>query len=445
MSQPNLGWVGVVRLGLVQTALGSIVVLATSVMNRVMVVELALPALVPGGLVALHYGVQLLRPRMGYNSDRGGRQTPIILGGVAVLGGGAILASISTALMSAHLLIGLATAVLGFCLIGVGVGAAGTCLLVLLAKRTEPRARPLAATVVWLMMIGGFVITTVCAGRALDPFSSTRLVVVTSVIALTALSVSVLALLGIEKSKLPNTDQPVASEQMPPFRAALAEVWAETPARQLAIFIFVSMLAYSAEELLLDPFAGSVYGYTPGQSTQLSGALHGGVFIGMLTSAIFSSSTRFSGILSMARLMMIGCSASALALLGLASAGFLAPAWPLQANVFILGLANGVFAVSALGSMMMLAGSGGRSREGVRMGLWGAAQGIAFGCGGIVGSGASDLAKFLLERRGPAYGAVFLLEALTFVAAALIAMRMQQERPAGNRRFGRRLGPLSIQ
>ena len=34
---------GIVRLGLVQTALGSIVVLTTSTMNRVMVVELALP------------------------------------------------------------------------------------------------------------------------------------------------------------------------------------------------------------------------------------------------------------------------------------------------------------------------------------------------------------------------------------------------------------------
>ncbi len=51
--QAQLGWFGIARLGLVQMSLGSIVVLTTSTLNRVMVVELALPALLPGVLVAL--------------------------------------------------------------------------------------------------------------------------------------------------------------------------------------------------------------------------------------------------------------------------------------------------------------------------------------------------------------------------------------------------------
>jgi BCD family chlorophyll transporter-like MFS transporter len=50
----DFGWGRVARLGLVQAALGAIVVLATSTLNRVMVVELALPALLPGVLVAVH-------------------------------------------------------------------------------------------------------------------------------------------------------------------------------------------------------------------------------------------------------------------------------------------------------------------------------------------------------------------------------------------------------
>ena len=73
---PPLGWLGILRLGLVQTALGAIVVLTTSTLNRVMVVELALPAMLPGALVALHYGLQFLRPRWGHGSDSGGRRTP---------------------------------------------------------------------------------------------------------------------------------------------------------------------------------------------------------------------------------------------------------------------------------------------------------------------------------------------------------------------------------
>ena len=80
-----LGWFGIVRLGLVQTALGAIVVLTTSTLNRVMVVEMALPAMLPGALVALHYALQIFRPRFGFGSDIGGRRTPWIVGGMAVL------------------------------------------------------------------------------------------------------------------------------------------------------------------------------------------------------------------------------------------------------------------------------------------------------------------------------------------------------------------------
>ena len=80
-----LGWFGIVRLGLVQTSLGAIVVLTTSTLNRVMVVELALPAMLPGALVALHYAVQVMRPRWGHGSDLGRRRTPWIVGGMAVL------------------------------------------------------------------------------------------------------------------------------------------------------------------------------------------------------------------------------------------------------------------------------------------------------------------------------------------------------------------------
>ena len=65
-----LGWPGIVRLGLVQSAIGALAVLATSLLNRVMVVEYALPAALPAGLVAWHYAVQLSRPAWGHGSDR---------------------------------------------------------------------------------------------------------------------------------------------------------------------------------------------------------------------------------------------------------------------------------------------------------------------------------------------------------------------------------------
>ena len=71
-----LSWFGIVRLGLVQMALGSVVALTTTTFNRIMVVELALPAMLPGALVAIHYAMGMLRPRWGHGSDRTGRRTP---------------------------------------------------------------------------------------------------------------------------------------------------------------------------------------------------------------------------------------------------------------------------------------------------------------------------------------------------------------------------------
>ena len=159
MQQQYFSWFSIFRLGLVQTALGAIVVLTTSTLNRVMVVELALPAMLPGALVTLHYAMQMLRPRMGYGSDLGQRRTPWIIGGMASLAIGGVSAALATALMASHLALGIALAVVSFILIGGGVSASGTSLLVLLAKRVEPTRRAAAATLVWMMMIAGFAIT----------------------------------------------------------------------------------------------------------------------------------------------------------------------------------------------------------------------------------------------------------------------------------------------
>ena len=425
MAANSLGWIGIVRLGLVQTALGAIVVLTTSTLNRVMVVELALPALVPGLLVALHYLVQVLRPRLGYGSDVGGRRTPWIVGGMAILAIGGFLAAVATAWMKTHPVAGIALAVAAFTLIGIGVGAAGTSLLVLLAKRVEARKRAAAATIVWLMMIAGFAVTAGIAGQLLDPFSPARLVAVMSAVSVAAFMLALLAVRNVEgqaeNSSLGASQEGSAAK--PSFREALSEVWSEGVARRFTIFVFVSMLAYSAQDLILEPFAGTVFGFTPGESTKLSGIQHTGVLAGMLVVAILGSVVGGPRIGSMRTWIVGGCIASAAALISLSMAAFTGPSWPLRASVFALGIANGAFAVAAIGAMMSLAGSGRGAREGVRMGLWGAAQAIAFGLGGIVGTAASDLTRYLFGSAAPAYATVFGAEAILFLVAAGLAMR----------------------
>lgn len=438
----SLGWIGIVRLGLVQTALGAIVVLMTSTINRVMAVELALPAVVPGILVASHYAVQILRPAWGYGSDIGGRRTPWIIGGMAILATGGTGAALATALSASNLPLGLTLAAVSFLLVGVGAGAAGTSVLAMLASSVTPSRRAAAATTVWVMMILGFAITAPLAGHFLDPFSQTRLIEVTATVCLIAFLVASVAAFGVETS-VTRFGQQNLSASKPPFREAFVQVWKEPAARQFTIFIFVSMLAYSAQELLVEPFAGLVFRMTPGVTTKLAGVQHMGVLIGMICVAVAASAIGGRTLGSLRMWTIAGCLASAVSLAAIAASGLLG--WDplaLRASVFALGLSNGMFAVAAIGSMMGLAGSGAGSREGTRMGLWGAAQAVAFGLGGLFATVLIDIARTFEVSPVRAYALVFIVEALAFVVSAILANRIPQgapqESPLGQQRLARK-------
>lgn len=420
----HLSWFGIFRLGAVQMCLGAIVVICTSTLNRLMVVEAALPAVLPGLLVGLHYAVQISRPNWGYRSDTGGNRTAFIVGGIAVLGLGGFLAALAFVLMQGAFWPGLALSVLAYGLIGAGAGAAGTSLLALLATATHPRRRAAAATITWLMMIFGIAVTATVVGKALSPYSPHLLLQLVAMVGVVALALTILAVWGIERRHA----VPAAAQDRLPFRAGFAEIWAEPRARAFTLFIFLSMVAYFMQELILEPYAGLAFGFTPGQSTQLSGAQNGGVFFGMLTVGIAATGLRIG---SLRAWVVAGCAGSALALLALAFAGQIAGGAALiQPATMALGFFNGMFAVAAIGSMMALAGEGRAAREGTRMGLWGAAQAMAAGLGGVLGAGAADLARRVTDDAS-AFGVVFIVEAGLFALAALMAAQIiEARRPA---------------
>ena len=133
----------------------AIVVLTTSTFNRVMVVEMALPASIPAALVAWHYAVQLSRPRWGHGSDAGKNRTSLIIYGMGILALGAIIAANATVFMASSRVFGIALGVIAFAMIGAGVSASGTSLLALMASRVVPERRPAAASITWVMMICG--------------------------------------------------------------------------------------------------------------------------------------------------------------------------------------------------------------------------------------------------------------------------------------------------
>lgn len=423
MADAGFGWLAIVRIGLVQASIGALVMMATTVLNRVMVVELGLLAAIPAGLVAWHYAVQLGRPLWGHASDKGNNRTLWIIGGLVVLAVGALLATQATLMLESAFAAGFALAVLAYALIGMGVGAGGTSALALLASGVAPQRRAAAAAVTWIMMVAGIVVSAITVGELLKPFSAERLLVVAGGLALVTVGITVLATFRLERQAGRFGDAARDDAAPPDFRAALAEIWHEPAARRFTIFIFVSMIAFSMQDLILEPFAGLIFGLSPGESTQLGGQHQGGILLGMIVTGVGGSAFTGKRPDGLRAWVIGGCLLSAVGLGTLALAAVSGPPWPLGANVFVLGFGNGVFAVAAIGAMMGLAGAGETTREGVRMGVWGASQAIAFGLGGLSGAVGVDLSRRMLGNDGAAFQLVFALEAAAFVLAALLAVK----------------------
>jgi BCD family chlorophyll transporter-like MFS transporter len=402
-----LGWGGIARLCLVNAAIGAMAALPVNLFNRLMTVELALPALLPGLLVALHYAVQLSRPAWGHRSDRAGRRVPVILGGMGVLTAGVFLAAWAVALPTGP---ALAVWVAAYVLIGLGVGAAGTSFLALLACAAPDERRGAAATIAWLMLIAGAIAASVGTGAALDPYSPERLRIVVAVACAAAFAVTVLATWRMDR------DTP-AAPTAPPLAAALRDALSDPEARRFTGFVFLSILAFYLSELVFEPFAGHVHGLAPDASTKLSGAKDGAALIGMLA----------AGLLAHLRLGTLrlwacaGCVISAAGLVALGAGGPLVPA------TLTLGLGNGLFVVGAIGSMMHLSAAR-PGTEGTVMGVFGAAQAIAAGLAGLAATATLDLLRLTLPE-ATAYGTLFAVEAALFLAAALMAARVLAPAP----------------
>ncbi|UOM35572.1 BCD family MFS transporter [Acuticoccus sp. I52.16.1] len=422
MSQPfYIEWGAIARLALVQAAIAAVTVIPISTIPRLMVEEIGLMALLPAGLIGVHYTVQTSRARFGHGSDRSRRRTPWILGGVVLLAVSGVGCALATRLMVASPVMGYMAALLAYAGVGVGIGAAGTTLFALVSTTVAPQRRAPAATTIFLTMILGLVLTSKLAGSALIPFSYATLVGVSLTVSLAALAVTGLALLGLEAGHAPS---PAAADTAAParFREAFAEVWRDGRVRGFTAFIFLSMFAYNMQELVMEPFSGAVFGLEPGASTRLSGDHHAGVFAGLIVVAVLGRLAKGRPTALVAA-TVFGCLASAAALAGLAAASVAAPDWPLRPTILLYGLANGVFAGGAIAAMFSLAADGEGGREGTRIGIWGTAQALGFGLGMVAGAGLLDLTRTLAADH-LAFASVFLAEGTLFALASFVAIRV---------------------
>ena len=416
----TLSWTGIVRLGLVQMALGSIVAIAASTFNRVMVVELSLLQVIPGLLLALHYFVQISRPNWGFLSDRGGNRTFWIMVGIGILGIGSILACLGIKYFPVNYGLGTMISIVAYCLIGLGVGAAGTSLLALIATNTADNRKAAAATITWIMMIFGAAITAIVVGEIIDPYSIGKLIRIVSSLSIFWFIVCGIALYRMEANS--SNDSAIefhTNQKKDSFIIGLKQVLSEKNTRWFTIFVFLSMTAYFMQEPILEPYAGIVFLFTVGESTQLTGYHQGGILFGMLLVGFLVSGLQLG---SLRFWVVFGCAGSGLTLVLIAIFGQITAGKDnLMASVALLGFFNGIFAVGAIGLMMQLAGMGRENREGTRMGLWGAGQAIAAGNAMIFSTLFVDILQKFTQNPASSYGIIFVIEGILFLAAAALA------------------------
>ena len=429
-----MNWFSIFRLGLVQLCIGSSVVIPLSTLNRLMKVELALPATIAGFLIALHYAVQLTRVNWGHLSDKSQNRSQWIVLGMLILGIGGILASASIPLIENRFSYGIILALLSYSLIGFGVGAAGTPLLALLATYSSTSQQGFAASITFLMMILGLAITGITVGIILDPYSHQKLIKITSSLAILANIISFLSLRNLERSlqNSSNALMPNTINSNVPILEGIKKVWMERDARLFTIFIFISMGAFSMQDPILEPFAGEVFGFTVGESTKLDGFHKIGTLLGIISIVLCLSKFKIGfGSLSIVKnerlgseklWLITGCLFSALSLfiISLLALTF-AESGALNSVVFFFGISNGIFTAGVLGTMLHLASRGSSdNKEGTRMGIWGAAQAYATMIAVFFSTVLVDVLGLIMTSIPSVYGIVFLTAACFFIASAYL-------------------------
>ncbi len=429
-----MNWFSILRLGLIQLCIGSSVVIPLSTLNRLMKVELALPATIAGFLIALHYAVQLTRVNWGYLSDKTQNRSQWIIFGMLILGIGGVLASASIPLIESNFAYGIMLALFSYTLIGFGVGAAGTPLLALLASYSSKSQKGFAASITFLMMILGLAITGITAGIILDPYSHQKLIKITTSLAIITNILSYLSLKNLEKTLRNNADvrTPNAINYNEPFLEGIKKVWMEREARLFTIFIFISMGAFSMQDPILEPFAGEVFGFAVGESTKLDGFHKIGTLIGIILIILCLSKFRIGfaslSIVKNERLgsekfwLITGClfSAFSLFIISLLGLTYRDPGI-LNSVVFLFGISNGVFTAGILGTMLHLASRGSDGNNtGTRMGIWGAAQAYATMIAVFFSTVLVDILGLMMNSLPNVYGIVFLTAASFFIAAAFL-------------------------
>ena len=420
------------RLAMFQISVGMAVTLITGTLNRVMILELSVPAWLVSVMVALPLLFAPFRALVGHKSDThrsilGWRRVPYIWFGTLIQFGGLAIMPFAILLMSeggGPFYTGQIATGLAFLLVGIGLHTTQTAGLALATDIAPADTRPRVVALLYVMLLVGMVASALAFSWLLADFNQIKLIRVIQGAAVVTMVLNVLALWKQEARNPAATSPDI---EQPSFREAWEGFSKGNRAVRMLLAVGLGTLAFSMQDILLEPYGGEVLGLSVSATTLLTALFAGGTLAGFALAA-----QRLSHNCDPMRYAAIGLMTG---VVGFSLVIFAAPfdsALIFRLATALVGFGSGLFAVCMLTAMMELSDrtADGQTTSGIALGAWGAVNATAAGLGLAAGGGLRDAFDALghaglfgrvIDDPAFSYGVVYHIE-IALLFATLIAL-----------------------
>ena len=427
---PDLPLSRLLRLSLFQVSVGMAMVLLIGTLNRVMIVELKVPATIVAVMIALPLVFAPFRALIGFKSDihrceLGWRRVPYIwkgtmlqFGGFAVMPFALLVLAGAGHAADAPAWIGQLGAAIAFLLVGAGMHTTQTVGLALATDLAPAESQPKVVGLMYVMLLVGMIASAFIFGVLLKEYSPGRLVQVIQGAALTTLVLNVIALWKQETRDRQRKRSPIPD---PTFKESWASFSKGDAAVRRLVAVGLGTAAFTMEDVLLEPYGGEILNLSVSSTTFLTATLAIGSLFGFaLASKILSKGA------DPFRMASIGTLVGIPAFLAVIIAAPMQSPMLFGFGTFLIGFGGGLFGHGTLTATMQFAP---KDQVGLALGAWGAVQATAAGVAMALGGVIRDLVVMLgspellgLGFAGPASGyvVVYLIELLLMIATIVV-------------------------
>jgi BCD family chlorophyll transporter-like MFS transporter len=417
------------RLSLFQVSVGMALVLLIGTLNRVMIVELEVPASIVAIMISLPLIFAPFRALIGFRSDThrsvlGWKRVPFIWKGTLIQFGGLAIMPFALLVLSgageaakAPIWVGQLGAGLSFLLVGAGLHTTQTVGLALATDLAPVESQPKVVGLMYVMLLLGMVTSALIFGTMLVDFTPAKLVGVIQGSAVATMALNLIALWK-QETREPRGSAPVAKP--PSFRQAWESFSRGGQAVRRLLAVGLGTMAFSMEDILLEPYGGQVLGLTVDATTKLTAILAIGGLLGFaLASKVLSRG--YDPFQMASNGAMLGVPA----FLAVIMAAPLGSPWVFGLGTLLIGFSGGIFGHGTLTATMNMAP---KDQRGLALGAWGAVQASAAGLAIALGGIGRDVVASLAERQllGPAlavpatgYAAVYSFEVLMLLVTII--------------------------